>query len=193
VVNGAFRIDSELQIRGRPSMMAPAGEGAPGQHEHGSLDGPAILSPPKRALPAGARGAVGELFKAYFATGTALAADDHPAAISEAARTRKALEAAADHLPEKPREAAADALARLSKAKDLAAARVPFEPLSEAMTAIVLEVGAGDAGPIYPAFCPMAFDDRGARWLQGGEVLANPYFGSEMLRCGDLGEPVVAR
>jgi len=34
VVNGQFKIDSELQIRGRPSMMAPAGDGAP-VHDHG--------------------------------------------------------------------------------------------------------------------------------------------------------------
>jgi membrane fusion protein, copper/silver efflux system len=34
VVNGQFKIDSELQIRGRPSMMAPEG-GAPPSHAHG--------------------------------------------------------------------------------------------------------------------------------------------------------------
>jgi membrane fusion protein, copper/silver efflux system len=34
VVNGQFKIDSELQIRGRPSMMAPEG-GAPATHDHG--------------------------------------------------------------------------------------------------------------------------------------------------------------
>ena len=38
VVNGQFKIDSELQIRGRPSMMAPQDEPPPvpdhGEHEH---------------------------------------------------------------------------------------------------------------------------------------------------------------
>jgi membrane fusion protein, copper/silver efflux system len=34
VSNGAFKIDSELQIRGRPSMMQPEG-GAPPGHDHG--------------------------------------------------------------------------------------------------------------------------------------------------------------
>lgn len=37
VVNGQFKVDSELQIRGRPSMMAPEGEGAPA-HDHGDED-----------------------------------------------------------------------------------------------------------------------------------------------------------
>ena len=30
----------------------------------------------------------------------------------------------------------------------------------------------------------MAFDDKGAAWLQAGETIANPYFGASMLRCG---------
>ncbi len=34
VVNGQFKIDSELQIRGRPSMMAPEGDDPPA-HDHG--------------------------------------------------------------------------------------------------------------------------------------------------------------
>ena len=35
VTNGAFKIDSELQIQARPSMMSPTGEGAPTGHDHG--------------------------------------------------------------------------------------------------------------------------------------------------------------
>ncbi|MDQ2077086.1 efflux RND transporter periplasmic adaptor subunit [Marinimicrobium sp. ABcell2] len=38
VSHGAFRIDSELQIRGMPSMMAPEGNGAPA-HDHGNGNG----------------------------------------------------------------------------------------------------------------------------------------------------------
>ena len=32
----------------------------------------------------------------------------------------------------------------------------------------------------------MAFDFRGASWLQEEGELANPYFGAEMLRCGSV-------
>ena len=35
-------------------------------------------------------------------------------------------------------------------------------------------------------FCPMAFDGRGATWLQDREQVNNPYFGSMMLGCGEL-------
>jgi Cu(I)/Ag(I) efflux system membrane fusion protein len=32
----------------------------------------------------------------------------------------------------------------------------------------------------------MAFDDKGAHWLQLGENIENPYFGSQMYRCGSV-------
>jgi hypothetical protein len=32
----------------------------------------------------------------------------------------------------------------------------------------------------------MAFDFRGASWLQASEKVANPYFGESMLRCGTV-------
>ena len=38
VVNGQFKIDSELQIRGQPSMMAPDGGAPPVHHHHGPDD-----------------------------------------------------------------------------------------------------------------------------------------------------------
>jgi Cu(I)/Ag(I) efflux system membrane fusion protein len=31
----------------------------------------------------------------------------------------------------------------------------------------------------------MAFDNKGAYWLQDSEEIANPYFGAAMLRCGE--------
>ena len=36
------------------------------------------------------------------------------------------------------------------------------------------------------AFCPMAFDFKGASWIQRGETINNPYFGEQMLRCGSI-------
>ena len=44
---------------------------------------------------------------------------------------------------------------------------------------------SGEIPPGYAvAFCPMADDDRGARWVQKKGEIANPYFGSSMLICG---------
>ena len=52
---------------------------------------------------------------------------------------------------------------------------------------VVLErFGNPTAGKLDVAFCPMAFDSKGAQWVQRDEPLANPYYGAAMLRCGEV-------
>jgi len=86
VTHGAFKIDSELQIRGRPSMMQPAGGAAP-QHHHGAADGhggedhsaDSIQpgeAPALHAAPEAIQVAVGDVVHAQFELVRALAADD---------------------------------------------------------------------------------------------------------------------
>ena len=36
----------------------------------------------------------------------------------------------------------------------------------------------------------MAFDNKGADWLQLDEDLLNPYFGDAMLKCGEVKEVI---
>lgn len=40
----------------------------------------------------------------------------------------------------------------------------------------------------YYQFCPMAFDNKGAYWISREEEISNPYFGEQMLRCGETKE-----
>ena len=46
------------------------------------------------------------------------------------------------------------------------------------------------AEPIRRFHCPMAFDNRGADWLQNTPETANPYFGKAMPRCGEQVEVI---
>jgi len=41
---------------------------------------------------------------------------------------------------------------------------------------------------VYYQFCPMAFDGNGAFWLSTTKEIRNPYFGDQMLTCGELKE-----
>lgn len=41
---------------------------------------------------------------------------------------------------------------------------------------------------VYYQFCPMADNDKGAYWLSEEEPIRNPYFGDEMLTCGEVKE-----
>ena len=68
---------------------------------------------------------------------------------------------------------------------DLAGARKEFKPISRAVVTLAAQVRSSDAkNPFTHFFCPMV-PDGGADWLQSTGDLLNPYFGGEMLRCGD--------
>lgn len=178
VVNGSFRIDSAMQIMAKRSMMSVAGEQA-------TLGGPAASVFRESLEPH---------FDSYFAAAAALAADDADAA----RRALRALETAlkepsAAGLPAQFRSlwreesvALAGALEGVQEQEGLEALRKTFDTVSKSMVTIALEFGHGGAEPIREAFCPMAFDDRGAAWLQRSEQIANPYFGASMLRCGEI-------
>lgn len=137
-----------------------------------------------------------EVLEAYFAVQVALAGDDLDAATAatkNAAATLAAVEP--DALPE-PLHAqwtGTDAVAlktaieQLSTSTNMEAFRAAFEPFSEALTAVLRTYGMPEGASAYVVHCPMAFEFEGADWLQANsdEVL-NPYFGSEMLNCGEV-------
>jgi Cu(I)/Ag(I) efflux system membrane fusion protein len=64
--------------------------------------------------------------------------------------------------------------------------REHFEALSGTMLALADAFGHPRSTPLHRAYCPMAFKNKGAAWLQAGEKIANPYFGHKMLRCGEI-------
>ena len=41
-------------------------------------------------------------------------------------------------------------------------------------------------GNAYVVHCPMAAGGKGADWLSSTATVVNPYFGDEMLNCGDV-------
>ena len=60
-----------------------------------------------------------------------------------------------------------------------------FKRLSAVMFELVDYYGHLDAKPYYKAFCPMAFKDTGAFWLQSQKDIVNPYFSGGMRGCGE--------
>ena len=80
----------------------------------------------------------------------------------------------------------------LEQAAGLEAQRQAFEPVSTKLTAVVSRYGHLPQRSVRRFHCPMAFGNRGADWLQEGEQVLNPYFGSRMLRCGRQVESIPA-
>ncbi|CAM2009050.1 efflux RND transporter periplasmic adaptor subunit [Acanthopleuribacter pedis] len=187
VVNGAFKIDSELQIRAKSSMMyAPAADPTPAARAQ-KLD----VAPTFRA-------ALTPLYQAYFDVQTALSLDD----FATAQQALRALDTAWKALDTGALDAramltwqrlnVAEVIQRPAAAGDIATLREAFEPLSTAMYHVASKFGFSDELSIYRYHCPMAFDNRGADWLQRETGTANPYYGSMMFACGSQKEDLRA-
>ena len=115
----------------------------------------------------------------YISIQTALAGDSLKG-VSEAASEIAAIAKASDGVV--PVAAQAEALA---KTTDIKAAREAFKPLSAALiTAFSSQKSI--SGQYYEAFCPMA----NASWIQVGKKISNPYFGADMLGCGEIRKPL---
>ena len=76
------------------------------------------------------------------------------------------------------------ALQDINNAKTIKDARSAFEALSTSMEVLVVHFGAPKSHKVAKYHCPMVDGDRGAAWLQNTEGTQNPYYGSQMFRCG---------
>jgi len=146
--------------------------------------------------PAAFRTQLQALAAAYFEVHAALANDDLAAAREGAAPVAESLSAIDPKvLDETVRAqwiqtdgvALQAAVGALADSADLKSFRTHFKDLSDALVAALRIYGLPAGETVYVIHCPMAFDMAGADWLQAGpdEVL-NPYYGSEMLHCGDV-------
>lgn len=179
VTHGAFALDADLQIRGGASMMTRP-------DDHTRTDEPLEVS---EALAATLRGVIASYLRAQ----RRLAADD-------LAGAREAAGALAEALAEPPPPEPAEALeawrsiaeearahaARLAAAETIQDARGAFEPLSAQLARALRVFGNPTEHALALAFCPMAFDDRGAEWIQEQGAVDNAYFGAAMRTCGTL-------
>ncbi len=43
---------------------------------------------------------------------------------------------------------------------------------------------------LYVQFCPMANNNKGAKWLSSEEQIRNPFYGDVMLKCGSIVEVI---
>jgi membrane fusion protein, copper/silver efflux system len=75
----------------------------------------------------------------------------------------------------------------IAERQDLAAQRVAFAAFNDAFYDAIETFGLSD-GTVYYQYCPMANGDQGAFWLSEIEEIRNPYFGDEMLGCGETRE-----
>ena len=180
VTQGAFVLDADLQLRGGRSMMT-----MPDDVSSAPPLGPSVSSAFRQALR--------PMVEAYLEAQILLAEDDLDAAreslgdLADQANqaspegSRKALEAwqpVASKLVGHARHGASS-----TDAGDL---RNAFEHISMQLSELLRVFGNPLDSSLRLAFCPMAFDSKGAEWIQQDGAVQNPYYGQSMLRCGEF-------
>ena len=197
VVNGNFKIDSALQILAKPSMMSPEG-GAPAPGHHHGAAMPSAPVAKKVEVPTAFQAQLRTLYEAYLKLQDALAGDSQDKAVEAVKGFRGALTGVDMKLLKgqahvrwmRYQANIAKTIQGMAYAGSIEAIRAGFAPMSEEMAAIIRAFGIGIEQPIYVLKCPMAFDGRGARWLQKSKDTRNPYFGAAMLQCGTVVETI---
>lgn len=171
VAKGAFKIDSSMQILAKPSMMSQI-------QEREALQAP-TLSPLGVELES--------LVKTYLDLQEALSSDREEA-LSELLQQ---LEASLELSPHLLYQASSENLRLHRELSDLAgpifsvdgmeAIREQLKAFSVKLIQLVQSTGHSGA-ELHHMYCSMA----DGHWLQRSPELANPYYGSSMLRCGTL-------
>ena len=187
VSQGAFRLDSAMQIVGDPSVMSHEPP-RPSSLKKARKDGEKAASQDggaaKIALTRAELVTLGKVAKVLVATSGALAADNNDAAAKAAMHLH--------HLAPSLAQALGDAGKGLVEAAQVVAdARSTIEQRRKAYVAVntalipAITDNAKALGIAHDhVYCPMANDGDGAGWLQKPGEVANPYYGESMLRCG---------
>jgi Cu(I)/Ag(I) efflux system membrane fusion protein len=195
-----------MQILAKPSMMNPEGAAPAPQHHHGqetavASHGEKQKPPAKKKIqvPKEFQEQLESVYTAYFDLQQALSQDNPENARKAANASLSALDKVDMNLLEeesheiwmKILKALMANLNKINKSEDIQSIRENFNALSQAMKDVARMYGATGKQPIMLYYCPMAFDDRGAEWLQNKEGVENPYFGSMMFRCGEIRDVLI--
>lgn len=166
VSQGAFKIDSELQINAKKSMLSmPA-----------SYVGPPV---PSRPLDAKVLINLKSTISIYLQITNDLAHDRPEKAIAQSATLAKLLASSSNSALEQ----LADKVQNTKTAKDV---KAWIDPVTTQLAASVKDQAADQLDPLYLLYCPMAIDGEGGHWLAPSHKVENPYFGSEMFGCGSV-------
>ncbi|MEJ7645346.1 MAG: DUF3347 domain-containing protein [Chryseolinea sp.] len=160
-----------------------------------TADTTTTLTSPQFVVDASFQKQLGSFFKSYAALKEAFISSDPAKVKIEAAKTKVALANVDTKLVTGPAHNdwlyyegnLASSIKEIESAPDIAAQRLGFSKLSNDLYKSIKAFGIGGQTAYYE-FCPMAFNNEGAYWLSTEEKIRNPYFGDEMLTCGEVKE-----
>ncbi len=195
VVNGAFTLDAEAQLRGKISMMSPSNVSS--ENDKGDqfteIDLPISQDFSTQVDPVFQEQLMA-LSMEYIALKDLMVEGD-------GAKIRKSglnVEAALEKMDMSLTKGDAhlhwmellnpmsESLLLITNTGDRDVQRLQFINLSKALINAVQSFGTSFDSPLYVQFCPMANNNQGATWISKEENIVNPYFGDVMLTCGNV-------
>lgn len=203
--NGVFKIDAAAQLAGKKSMMNPLGGKVATGHNHGGkknkdmdmseMDMKKEVMIDKTKVSLKFKQQLGVVVNNYLLIKNKLVNDD--ANIQQKVKTlQKSLKNVdmslvmgdAHNVWMDALKSMNKDLKLLSKAVNIDEQRTIFLTISKSLSDATQQLGIKmkDNQSLYLEFCPMANDDKGGYWLSIEKEINNPYFGSKMLKCGEV-------
>ena len=206
-VNGTFSIDAAAQLAGKPSMMNPDGGPAMTGHNHGGMkisaaDEGAASS---RSASSEAHTKTDPSFKAqltkvyndYLDMKNAFVATDAKKVANEAKDVIAALKSVDMSLLKDDAhmmwmdqlETLNSTINTINRSADINKQRQEFARFNLVFYKSLKMFGLEEVTAYYQ-YCPMANNNQGAYWLSETKDIRNPYFGKDMLDCGETKEKI---
>jgi hypothetical protein len=82
-----------------------------------------------------------------------------------------------------------DLAAAIAASADIKVQRNGLDALTAEVESAIKSAGLA-SGKVYKQYCPMAKNGEGAYWLASESEINNPYYGDEMLKCGEVKEEI---
>jgi Cu(I)/Ag(I) efflux system membrane fusion protein len=207
-VNGVFKIDAAAQLEGKSSMMNPSGGKVSLGHDHGSMSAGEDVEKEDHSehqtmeleqqvveVEAEFKKQLQVVYDSYIKLTEAFVASDAKEAGKAARKVKSSLqdvdmsllEGEAHVLWMKHLKVLESKITTISSGSDISIQRIAFAAFNDAFYASIKAFEL-QQGTVYYQYCPMANGDKGAFWLSNIEEIENPYFGDEMLKCGETRE-----
>lgn len=203
-VNGTFSIDAAAQLAGKPAMMNREGGKPATGHNHGDMDmddeeasAETIDVENRQPTPEAFKKQLTQVYQAYLTMKDAYVDSDGEAVARHAGEVigrlddvdMGLLEGNAHRQWMNNSETLQELLEKITGTKDLEKQRKVFVDFNLAFYEVVDRFGLSGVKTYYQ-YCPMADNDNGAYWFSDEEPIRNPYYGDQMLKCGEVREVI---
>ena len=184
-IHGTFSIDAAAQLAGKPSMMNPNTEAVDKHNVHQATKSFKVSKEAKQSLR--------PLIESYMLIKNALVNDQFEHWQHQIEANNNALKnidmrlfkGDAHGVWMESNKKLESVLKLLKSSKDITSARKHFKAYSDEMLVLMKTFGTMDK-TVFVQRCPMANNDKGADWLSFEKEIRNPYFGMNMLKCGEV-------